>query len=83
MREKEGVEMELMDVKEASEYLRIKEPTLYKYLREGIIPAFKVGNFWRLEKTALNEWIKGKMQEKQSVHPRAGHTGKNLSFDTG
>lgn len=56
-------EMEIMDVKEASEYLKIKPPTLYKYLKEGIIPAFKVGNFWRLEKSILNEWVRKKIQE--------------------
>lgn len=75
MRDKEGQDWKIMDVKEASEYLKIKEPTLYKYLREGMIPAFKVGNFWRLEKSALNEWIKIKMQENQSGD-------KTPSFDT-
>lgn len=56
------VNEDIMDVKEASEYLKIKQPTLYKYVNEGIVPGFKVGNLWRFTKTALDRWIEEKMQ---------------------
>lgn len=63
-------DMEIMDVKAASEYLKIKEPTLYKYLQRGIIPAFKVGSFWRLEKSLLDEWIKEEIKGNQNKKKR-------------
>ena len=59
------VNEDIMDVKEASEYLKIKQPTLYKYVNEGIVPGFKVGNLWRFTKTALDRWIEEKMQVPQ------------------
>ena len=54
---------DIVDVKEASEYLKIKKSTLYKYVNEGIIPGFKVGNLWRFKKTVLDKWIEQNMQE--------------------
>ena len=48
---------EVMDVREASAYLGVSRDTLYKYLSEERIPAFKLGNRWRFKKTVLDEWM--------------------------
>lgn len=53
---------EVMDVRETSEYLGISRDTLYKYVFEGKIPSFKLGNRWRFKKTVLDRWM-----EKQSA----------------
>ena len=53
---------EVMDIREASEYLGISRETLYKYVYEERIPAFKLGNRWRFKKTVLDRWM-----EKQST----------------
>ncbi len=54
---------EVMNIREASEYLAISVKSLYRYLREERIPAFKLGNRWRFKKSVLDRWM-----EKQSVH---------------
>jgi excisionase family DNA binding protein len=47
---------EVMDIRQASEYLGISGDTLYRYASEGFIPAFK---------TLLDAW----MDEKSGVKP--------------
>lgn len=44
---------EMMNVAEAAEYLRCSEQQLRKQIHYGHIPAFKLGNAWRISKTAL------------------------------
>src|SRR2546425_9711377 len=45
---------EVMNVRQASQYLGISPDTLYRYITEGEIPAFKLGNRWKLRKTILD-----------------------------
>lgn len=53
---------EVMDIREASEYLGVSRETLYKYAYEERIPAFKLGNRWKFKKTVLDRWM-----ERQSA----------------
>jgi excisionase family DNA binding protein len=53
---------EVMDIREASHYLGVSRETLYKYIYEERIPAFKLGNRWKFKKTVLDRWM-----EKQST----------------
>jgi len=55
---------EVMTLREASEYLGVSPDTLYKYLGENSIPAFKLGNRWRFKKDLLDRWM-----EKKSERP--------------
>lgn len=48
---------EVMDIRQASEYLGISPDTLYKYASEGFVPAFKLGNRWRFKRSRLDEWM--------------------------
>lgn len=48
---------EVMDIRQASDYLGISADTLYKYASEGFIPAFKLGNRWRFKKSRMDEWM--------------------------
>ena len=57
---------EVMDIRQASEYLGISGDTLYCYASEGFIPAFKLGNRWRFKKSLLDAW----MVEKSGVAPQ-------------
>ena len=54
---------EVMNVKEASQYLGISPDTLYKYVSVDRIPAFKLGNRWRFKKTVLDEWMELKSKK--------------------
>lgn len=54
---------EVMDIRQAAEYLGISGDTLYRYASEGFIPAFKLGNRWRFRKSLMDAW----MDEKSGV----------------
>lgn len=54
---------EVMDIRQAADYLGISGDTLYRYASEGFIPAFKLGNRWRFKKSLLDSW----MDEKSGV----------------
>jgi excisionase family DNA binding protein len=48
---------EVMDIRQAADYLGISADTLYKYASDGFVPAFKLGNRWRFKRSRLNEWM--------------------------
>ena len=61
-REEESGLPEVMNIRQASQYLGVAPDTLYKYLSESKIPAFKLGNRWRLKKTTLDRWMEHQSQ---------------------
>ena len=63
---------EVMNVREASQYLGISADTLYNYVSAKQIPAFKLGNRWKFKKTTLDRWMVQQM-ERQSGHRAARH----------
>ena len=48
---------EVMNIRQASLYLGVSPDTLYKYVNEQKIPAFKLGNRWRFKKSKLDQWM--------------------------
>lgn len=50
-------EASIMTLKELAVYLKIPESTLYKIVREGGIPAQKIGKHWRFNRVAIDTWI--------------------------
>jgi len=48
---------ELMTVEEVADYLRVTKKTIYRLLRQGKIPATKVGHQWRFDKNSIDEWL--------------------------
>lgn len=59
---------EVMDIRQASDYLGISPDTLYKYASEGFVPAFKLGNRWRFKRSRLDEWM-DRQSDLQAVEP--------------
>jgi len=51
---------EVMNIRQASQYLGVSPDTLYKYVYEEKIPAFKLGNRWKFKKTILDTWMERK-----------------------
>ncbi|MGA7621700.1 helix-turn-helix domain-containing protein [Candidatus Binatus sp.] len=43
----------IMTTTEVARYLRVQRRTLYKLIRRGYIPAFKVGSDYRFDKNAI------------------------------
>jgi excisionase family DNA binding protein len=48
---------EVMDIRQAAEYLGISADTLYRYASEGFVPAFRLGNRWRFKRSLLDAWM--------------------------
>ncbi len=48
---------EVMDIRQAAEYLGISADSLYRYASENTIPAFRLGNRWRFKKSRLDAWM--------------------------
>jgi excisionase family DNA binding protein len=46
-----------MTVKEIAEYLDVHPMTIYKYVQDGKIPAFKIGASWRIRRDSIKRWI--------------------------
>ena len=61
-----------MDIREASEYLGVSRDTLYKYVSQERIPAFKLGNRWKFKKTVLDRWM-----ERKSTHDAETRSGRD------
>jgi excisionase family DNA binding protein len=64
---------EVMDIRQAAEYLGISGDTLYRYASEGFIPAFKLGNRWRFKRSLLDAW----MVEQSGT--RSGHAANGVA----
>ena len=64
---------EVMDIRQASDYLGISGDTLYRYASEGFVPAFKLGNRWRFKRSRLNDWMD---QQSSGGNMPARVTGK-------
>ena len=48
---------EVLDIRQAAEYLGISADTLYRYASEGSVPAFRLGNRWRFKRSLLDAWM--------------------------
>jgi excisionase family DNA binding protein len=45
----------LLTVTELSEYLRLNKVSIWKYAKEGKLPAFKIGRCWKFSKRIIDE----------------------------
>ena len=51
---------ELMTMEEIKSYLQLHEMTIYRWVKTGAIPGFKVGGRWRFIRSEIEAWIKSK-----------------------
>ena len=56
---------EVLTVKDIAEYMDMHPMTIYKYVKDGKIPAFKIGSSWRIRKDSIQKWIKKSEQQKK------------------
>ena len=59
----DNVTRDVLTIEELSVYLNVPKSTLYKLVREGKIPAQKIGRHWRFRKEAIDHWL----SEKRSM----------------
>jgi excisionase family DNA binding protein len=75
MSESRSESREVMSLRQASQYLGVSPDSLYRYICDGHVPAFKLGNRWKLRKTVLDRWMEQKMREVRPSRRRNG-TGR-------
>ncbi|MBP9802498.1 helix-turn-helix domain-containing protein [Patescibacteria group bacterium] len=49
---------EMLTLKETRDILKVSRNTMYALVRDGVIPARKVGSEWRILRSNLIEWMK-------------------------
>ncbi len=60
---------EVMDIRQAADYLGISQDSLYRYAATGKLPAFRFGNRWRFRKARLDQW----MDEQAKMNGKRPH----------
>jgi excisionase family DNA binding protein len=58
-------EDEIFTIKELSEHLRVHPTTIYRLLRQGRLPGFRVGSNWRFNRATIEQWEKLQVSESQ------------------
>jgi excisionase family DNA binding protein len=54
----------ILTVSELCEDLRVDKTTIYRALREGKLPGFRVGSEWRFHVDAIEQWQRDQMKDK-------------------
>ena len=46
----------VFNVNELADYLRVHRSTIYRLLKQGKLPAFRVGSDWRFNRESIDKW---------------------------
>ncbi len=46
----------ILPIKEVASYLRLSSSTVYRMVKGGKIPAFKIGSDWRFKVDSIDRW---------------------------
>jgi excisionase family DNA binding protein len=46
----------VLTVGEVSDYLRVHRSTVYRLLKKGQLPGFRIGSDWRFNVEAIDQW---------------------------
>ena len=66
------VPAKVMTVNELSDYLRVHRSTIYRLLKKGEIPGFKIGSDWRFNVEAIDQW---RLQQGSGLLEAEQHRG--------
>ena len=66
---------EIMTIKQVAEYLKVSPRSIYKLVKDGAIPTFRIMNMWRFERSKIDQWINEKngINNSVTVHLTAEH----------
>jgi len=57
---------EVMNIRQASQYLGVSPDTLYQDVGQQKIPAFKLGKRWHFKKPKLHQWMEEKSNQMEA-----------------
>jgi len=59
----------LLTIEEVANYLHVGRNTIYRFLAQRRLPAFKVGNQWRFQSKMIEAWLsKNSNTQKEGLH---------------
>jgi excisionase family DNA binding protein len=61
----------VITIGELSEYLRVHRSTLYRLLKNGQLPGFKIGSDWRFNVETIDQWRMRKGPAQLEELPRS------------
>ncbi len=56
----------VLTIGEVAEMLRVHPTTIYRLVKRGELPGFKVGGNWRINSQALDSWLEGSRRTNPS-----------------
>ncbi len=51
---------EFLTLNETADMLRLSQLTIWRYIKSGKLPAYKIGRDWRIKRTELEQFIESK-----------------------
>ncbi len=69
---------EFLTVREVGDLLRVHPTTVYKLVRQGKIPSFRIGSYWRFRTDLIERWMAEKSMYARQVREviESGANGK-------
>ncbi|MBI5374208.1 MAG: helix-turn-helix domain-containing protein [Candidatus Schekmanbacteria bacterium] len=49
--------MKLLTIDEVAKLLKLNKHTIYRYAKDGKIPAVRIGGSWRIAEEVLSRWL--------------------------
>ena len=58
---------QLMTIKEVADFLRISTISAYSWVRDGKLPAIRIGKEWRVRSRDLDHWLEVRSTARHSL----------------
>ena len=58
-----------LSVDEICEYLGVSRDTIYKWIEEKGLPAYRLGRAWKLKAEEVDEWVRKGSNYKTKLNP--------------
>ena len=55
---------DILTLRQLAEYLRCHPGSLYRLIKDGGVPYFRLGGVYRFERSTIDNWIRKKTQAK-------------------
>ena len=68
-------EAKVITVGELAVYLHVHRSTLYRLLKKGQLPAFKIGSDWRFNVEAIDQW---RMQQRTALNEASHNDAEGM-----
>ena len=61
---------EVLTMEEVCDLLQVHKSTVYKLVRRGSIPGFRVGSDWRFRRDVIERWMVELSMDGQQARPK-------------